>query len=139
MFGSAAMIAVLFSPTAKIARSQAISTSPESRRILSSSEALPLGRHFHHELAEILPLQQADQPLGRLLQARDDVLTIFHPALADPLRHLLVEGRALIDELALDEAADGEAPAQHLAHDHRQAVGPGIGRGPVVLRDQTAD
>src|SRR5262249_3201974 len=114
MFGSAAMIAVLFSPTAKIARSQAISTNPELRCIvLLAGQVMLLGGHLHPNLAEILPLQQADQPLGSPPKPRDDVLAILHPPLADPLCHLLVEGGALVDELALDEAADGEASAQH--------------------------
>src|SRR5712675_694004 len=105
-----------------------MSTSLASPRI--GLPHVPVGSllHLDDQLAEILPLQQADEALGRALQTLDDIFAVFDAALADPLPHLLVEGGPLIGEFPLDEAADIEASAQHLAHDHRQAVGSGIRR-----------
>lgn len=46
----------------------------------------------HHELAEVGPLEQADERRRRVLQPVDHVLAQLHPAGGDPGVHVAAEG-----------------------------------------------
>src|SRR5262249_19968598 len=96
-------------------------------------------RDPHHELAEVSPLEQADEGLRRLFEAFNHILAIAHATLVDPPAHLFVKSRALLSELALDEAADAERLGQYAHHHRRQAVRAGEGFARVILRDESAN
>src|SRR5829696_7864342 len=56
-----------------------------SRRRSPSRATPSLLRDAHHELAEVLSLEQAHEGLGRVVEALDHVLAVLDPALAQPL------------------------------------------------------
>src|SRR5699024_5129678 len=99
----------------------------KSRRTSDRTDGRPVSgsllRDAHHELAEVAPLEHADERGRGILQPVDDVLAVAHPPVAHPLRHVHPEVRVpLFGELGLDEPADGQALHQHLLVEPRQAV-----------------
>src|SRR5439155_11564699 len=69
----------------------------------------------YQQLAEIAALQQADEGLGRLLQAGDDVLAVFELAGAHQGRCHRAELAVALALVADDEALDPDALADDLA------------------------
>src|SRR3546814_11770305 len=83
-----------------------------------------MGRDPDDKLAEIPAFQQADEGFRRTVQAIDDILPVAQTTVRDPRGDVAVEGRALVQKLALDEAAKEKALGQDVAHQMRQAVRP---------------
>src|SRR4051794_31341717 len=95
-------------------------------------------RDAHHELAEVLALEQAHEGLRRVVEAVDHVLAVLDPALAQPLADLGRELTRLGLEVPDDEAADGEALRQDGAEDRGGAVRSRRQLGHVVVGDEPA-
>ncbi len=77
------------------------------------------------DLAEIAPLEQIDQALGRGFQAFDPVFLVLHRAGGDPGAHRrqeLRKARAIVE--VDDEALHADALRQQGAEQHRALIGP---------------
>src|SRR3546814_10437807 len=99
-----------------------------------------MGRDPDDKLAEIPAFQQADEGFRRTVQAIDDILPVAQTTVRDPRGDVAVEGRALVQKLALDEAAKEKALGQDVAHQMRQAVRPRERvAGMIILGNEAAD
>src|SRR5258705_9742900 len=91
----------------------------------------------HQLLAEVRALQKAHERRRRAVEAFGDELLVLDLALAHPARHVAQEVAVTRGEIADDEAADGQALGQHVAH-HRRRPFRRYRLGVVVMRDQAA-
>src|SRR6185503_2762659 len=126
--------------SARPARSMSTWTSCSARRRTASrtSEGLRLVRPDPHELlAEVCALQEAHERGRRAVEAFGNELLVLDLALANPLRHVLQEVAVTRGKVADDEAADGQALGQDIAH-HRRRPFRRHGLRIVVMRDQAA-
>src|SRR5271165_3300965 len=77
----------------------------------------------HHDLAEVLALEQADERARRVLEALHNVLAVCDPALLQPGRGLAQKLGLLGEEIADDEASQREPLRQHGARSEERRVG----------------
>src|SRR2546427_415692 len=109
-------------------------SSRNSTAILISLPPRAILADLDEHLAEVLAAEQADERLGRLLEALDDVLAVLQLALAQPARAVGEELRHPVGVIADDEAADGDA-----VDEHRREVRPRRHLRRVVLGDDAAE
>src|SRR5690606_5790314 len=94
---------------------------------------------LHHQLAEVLPLQQTDEGFRRILQPLHYLLAILDLAVGVPSAHRLVELAVTMPVIIEDdEALHAHALLQDGLEQQRQAIRPVRQAGTVVLRDHTA-
>src|SRR5215207_10204386 len=123
---------------ARTERRVAIAASTTAAASESVTRHALLLRDAHHELAEVLALEQAHEGLGRVVEAVDHVLAVLDPALAQPLADLGRELPRLRLEVPDDETANGEALRQDGAEDRGGAVRSRRQLGHVVVGDEPA-
>src|SRR5690606_38381806 len=94
---------------------------------------------LHHQLADVLPLQQTDERFRRILQPLHYLLAILDLAVGVPSAHRLVELAVTMPVIIEDdEALHAHALFQDGLEQQRQAIRPVRQAGTVVLRDHTA-
>lgn len=98
-------------------------------------------RDLYQRLTEVLSLQHAHERARRVLYSIRNVLAMPDAAIAYAVANLTqerIEQPRLADEIVVYETTDGQALAQYLTQERREAVLL-LGRGAAVLCDQTAD
>src|SRR5258705_10918252 len=83
-----------------------------------------LNSHSHYDLAEVLYLEHSDERFGRFFKTVNDVLAIADAAFGNSGPHIAQEfGVELSGKFVEDEAAQGQALRQDLAHRGGQPIG----------------
>src|SRR5262245_42938789 len=96
-------------------------------------------RDTHQCLAEIAPLQHADEGGWRILKPVGDVLAIADAAIGDGSADSAQERRVVLGgEFVVDVAAQSQTLAQNLTHGRGKEIWSGSGTRGVVLGDQPA-